>query len=311
MSISVMTEVWARSTAQGRALLAMLAIADWSDDDGRAWPKVDKLAAKARVSTRTLSRLLAALEESGELEVPRGPRSEERPYIVKVGRFAQISQNGRSGDQTPLADLDQTLLADSARARHSDVVEPSIEPSTTGQESMLPNPNTELWDHYRTRVPEGQKQFTPERKREVRAALKARDLDTCKRAVDWLAQSRWHHGDNPNGVTYLELKYAIGKIRVEQSVGDHIDECAKKAPVSSASSADSSAAFMNELKAKNRILYDQAIGHAQRCASAHAAGEPQIAEPSVAFLAALGLYPVLDPGTKRVTGWHYERREEP
>ncbi len=47
----------------------LLAIADFADDDGRAYPAVAKLAKKCRTTPRHANRLLAALRDSGELEI--------------------------------------------------------------------------------------------------------------------------------------------------------------------------------------------------------------------------------------------------
>lgn len=91
------------------------------------------------------------------------------------------------------------------------------------------DPITELWDHYRQHVPEGQKQLTAERKRELKSALKARSLEDCKLAVVGLSRSPWHNGQNDTGAKYLELRYAIGKVKQAEAIGDRIDTMAKKA----------------------------------------------------------------------------------
>lgn len=96
----------------------------------------------------------------------------------------------------------------------------------------MPLPLDELWDYYRERIPEGQKQRTTTRNAEIRKALKARTLDECKRAIDGLASSDYHHGRNPEHRTYLELEYALGKLKWEQDrCGDKIDNMGKRATV--------------------------------------------------------------------------------
>jgi len=69
MSIHIMTQVWKHSKQRGAGLLTLLALADWADDDGYAYPSVEKLARKARVSTRTVQRMTDELVEAEELEV--------------------------------------------------------------------------------------------------------------------------------------------------------------------------------------------------------------------------------------------------
>lgn len=69
MSIRIMTQVWAHSQQKGSALLLLLAIADFADDDGEAWPGIPTLAKKIRMSERQTVRLRQRLYESGELEL--------------------------------------------------------------------------------------------------------------------------------------------------------------------------------------------------------------------------------------------------
>ena len=45
-----MTRVWDESKQRGGALLVLLAIADFADDEGKAFPSVQTLAAKSRLS---------------------------------------------------------------------------------------------------------------------------------------------------------------------------------------------------------------------------------------------------------------------
>jgi hypothetical protein len=69
MSVRTMARVWADSQHGGTALLMLLAIADFSDDDGRAYPSIATLARKCRTKPRYALVLIDALRKSGELEV--------------------------------------------------------------------------------------------------------------------------------------------------------------------------------------------------------------------------------------------------
>lgn len=86
MSVRTMARVWADSKHAGSELLMLLAIADFADDDGNAYPAVPTLAAKCRTTPRHANRLLSALRASGELEVRinEGPRGTNR-YRVMFG----------------------------------------------------------------------------------------------------------------------------------------------------------------------------------------------------------------------------------
>lgn len=79
-----MARVWAQSQHAGSNLLMLLAIADFADDDGNAYPSVSTLAKKCRMSPRNANHVLAALRESGELTVRpcEGPMGTNRYRIT-------------------------------------------------------------------------------------------------------------------------------------------------------------------------------------------------------------------------------------
>lgn len=83
MSIKVMSRVWEKSHQKGSALLCLLALADWSDDDGVSWYGINKLQNKLRLSERETQRLVKALTETNELFVAwnGGPKGTNL-YIV-------------------------------------------------------------------------------------------------------------------------------------------------------------------------------------------------------------------------------------
>ena len=52
MSVRVSTRVWELAPQQGGALLILLAMADFADEDGVCFPTLPTRAAKARLSER-------------------------------------------------------------------------------------------------------------------------------------------------------------------------------------------------------------------------------------------------------------------
>jgi hypothetical protein len=87
MSIKVMARVWENSQQSGGALLVMLALADFANDDGECWPKISVLAEKSRLGEREVQYLLPKLEAMGELRIIRsnGGRNRRHRYFVTVG----------------------------------------------------------------------------------------------------------------------------------------------------------------------------------------------------------------------------------
>lgn len=72
MSFKVTNWVWARSESRNGARLVMLALADRADDNGCAWPSIDDLAERTKLSPRAVQKGITSLVELGELEVENG-----------------------------------------------------------------------------------------------------------------------------------------------------------------------------------------------------------------------------------------------
>ena len=143
MSVRTMARVWESSMHSGAELLMLLAIADFADDDGNAYPAVQTLAKKCRITSRNVNRALAKLKKSGELEirVNEGPKGTNRYRIVIEGMT-----------RTPPLAISPSL----ARASHTPVIRAPIplspapdEPSVT-----MKNHQKKVEQTVRTLLPE-------------------------------------------------------------------------------------------------------------------------------------------------------------
>lgn len=87
-----MSCVWKQSSSSGTDRLVLLAIADAADDDGtNAWPSVATIAAKCKVSPRTVQRSLGTLVELGELAVEKqAGGSPSTPADKRPNRYAVL-----------------------------------------------------------------------------------------------------------------------------------------------------------------------------------------------------------------------------
>ncbi len=116
MSVQASTWVWEHSRATGNTLLVLLAIADQASKDGRdAWPGQKRIAAKCRLSVRTVRRCIDELVALEELVVTKygGPvvdgRAGRRTHRYALTMLAAnlspnpddvVGQVGKVGGQT-------------------------------------------------------------------------------------------------------------------------------------------------------------------------------------------------------------------
>jgi hypothetical protein len=104
MSIKIMNAVWQLSKQKGTPLLLMIAIADNANDTGEAWPGIEYLAHKIRMSERQTQRLVRDLEKTDELIVERGGgRGNAHRYFILVGKspeeVAVLKAREKKGDK--------------------------------------------------------------------------------------------------------------------------------------------------------------------------------------------------------------------
>jgi hypothetical protein len=140
MSVKVMGLVWERSRASGSDLLVLLAIADNAHDDGAgAWPSIDTLAFKTRLSRRNVQYVLKHLEALGELSVERGRgRKHVNSYAINVQAlhlYPDREVQPSVADVQPGAEKVQPSVGKGAIAiapkPSRTIIEPSDEPSVS------------------------------------------------------------------------------------------------------------------------------------------------------------------------------------
>lgn len=103
MSIRVMTLVWDSFPGAGSELLAMLALADWCNDDGGSlYPSMQSVASKIRVSPSQARRILRKFEQEGYLAVvgnhSGGAPGMTRDYALNVARLVELDTARRKAE---------------------------------------------------------------------------------------------------------------------------------------------------------------------------------------------------------------------
>ena len=92
MSIKFMTDVWKFSKAKSGDLLVLLALADFSNDEGLSYPAIPTLGRKARLSPRQVKRAIDHLNRLGELAVykKKGPNGVNLYRIILDDKMSPL-----------------------------------------------------------------------------------------------------------------------------------------------------------------------------------------------------------------------------
>jgi len=151
-----MNWVWEHSSHKEGSLLVLLAIADIADDEGKAWPSIARIAAKARLSERQTQYVIRKLQRSGELTVePGGGRHHTNVFWVTLGKGAETAplepETMQSTASLERVQFEKGAVGDIERVQFSaekgaiaiapePSIEPSIEPSllNIGQNDDFP-----------------------------------------------------------------------------------------------------------------------------------------------------------------------------
>jgi len=106
MSFQITNAVWECSAVAGSARLLLLAIADYADEEGVAWPGVRTLARRTLLSERRVQQLLRQLQSEGQIErVPNPGRGRFDCYRILCTAGDRVEGLGDRGPN----DRDQGL----------------------------------------------------------------------------------------------------------------------------------------------------------------------------------------------------------
>lgn len=101
MSVRVLSMVWDNYPGGGSELLALLALADWSDDEGHCFPSIQKIAEKVRLKERQAQRVVHSLIAGGFVQVTGnelgGPPGASRRYRLNLSRLTGVTHDTPTG----------------------------------------------------------------------------------------------------------------------------------------------------------------------------------------------------------------------
>lgn len=119
MSIELMSKVWRSAPYDGSNLLALLACADWANDEGEFYPSYSKIGAKVRRSRRSAIRLVSGFVNAGfVIKIKRrntGEANRSNMFYLHVGQcLAEASSSKQPEKSCPYCQKYQKLVEDSA-----------------------------------------------------------------------------------------------------------------------------------------------------------------------------------------------------
>lgn len=104
MAVKILAKVWDGYPGGGSELLAMLALADWSDDEGRCWPSIESISKKMRLSEKQARRVMHSLISAGHVSVTDNLRggAASRRYQINLEMLLTPPADGRGIYPQPL-----------------------------------------------------------------------------------------------------------------------------------------------------------------------------------------------------------------
>ena len=143
MSIEVTNAVWKQSRQKkSGTLLVLLALADYTNSEGIAWPAVSTLARKVRMSKRNTQRCLRALEEAGELEVRRN----QARRGSNIYRILLSNTESNDTDARVIGDGGVAKPVSSASSRDDAIVTQSVNNTLRESTPVVPTGDkTDFW----------------------------------------------------------------------------------------------------------------------------------------------------------------------
>lgn len=110
MSVRVLSKVWDGYPGGGTELLALLALADWSDDEGRCFPSINSIAKKIRLKERQVQRTVNQLISNGFVTVLSnkfgGAPGSSRRYQIVINSLTGVVEDTPKTETGVMQDAD-------------------------------------------------------------------------------------------------------------------------------------------------------------------------------------------------------------
>lgn len=217
MSVRLITIAW-ELPINSTDKLVLLALADWSNDDGLCWPSMRQLAAKSSLTDRTIRASIVRLCADGHLsrrEVPgKGVKYKVHPG-GKEGETSFRPERRSARKEIPPegnSPRNETSKTPERRSANTSVTttSPSIASQSSGESvddavdapspRLRPEHVVEAWNEMASRcgLPRIAK-LTPQRRRQLLARLRQNTIEEFTEAILAIERSPFLRGENDRG----------------------------------------------------------------------------------------------------------------
>lgn len=180
MAVRVISMVWDGYPGGGSDLLALLALADWSDDEGRCFPAIASISKKTRLSEKQARRVVHNLIETGFLYVTAGVDGGgmSRRYQIALDRLTPPTGGSPPVRGSPPAGGSRTVSEPSV------TVNSMADRPLVGSKTADSCPHQEIINLYHQSLPTGRQVriWNDTRKAKLRARWKE---DAKRQNLDW------------------------------------------------------------------------------------------------------------------------------
>jgi hypothetical protein len=202
MSLKAMIWVFDNSPSTLGARLVLLALAEFAHDDGRnAFPNVDTLCGRTRMSRKGVQAALRRLEADGAIAVQGRTRSGTFVYRIVMAQGGEVT-TPQGAKLVPVGGEAPTP-------------EPTTEPTTTNASHSEVDQVFEEWKRATERT--DRVVLDAKRRGAIKKALKEHGLEVCLAAVRNIGADAWARGANDRGQRFDDIQHALGSAeRVER-----------------------------------------------------------------------------------------------
>lgn len=160
MSVKIMSAVWENGPADSTQRFVLLALANYSNDEGSgAYPSFATIAKRCSISRRTAIRAVDSLIESGYLTRTR--RANDKGLFTSSDYRINVVRLSGSSDTVSPYPSDKVTLGSDTMSPHSDTVSLGwCQDDTRGSDTVSPNPSF-LSVNYPSREPSEERGVFP------------------------------------------------------------------------------------------------------------------------------------------------------